>query len=340
MGGVVVSNASLHNEDEIIRKDIRVGDAVCIQRAGDVIPQVLFVDLSKRTKNSKKFIFPKECPSCGSKVVKEFNVNTKKKDAVSRCPDKKFNCKDILKEKLKYFALKDAINIEGLGKKVIDNFWSKKLITYPYDIFKLDLSILKKIDGWGEISIKNLQNSIKKSKNILLDKFILSLGIRHIGQENAKILAKHFLNVNKFFEFGKKFNQGKTNNINELQLIDGIGNSQIESLKKFFSNSQNLKTVLELMTILNVQKFKYFKKNTPFSGKLIMFTGGFSDKSRSELKSLAESQGGRIVNNVTKKTDFLVVGSKKPTMRKINEAKKLNTKILYEEDWNKLLTKK
>ena len=150
IGGVVVSNATLHNEDEINRKGIRIGDTVCVQRAGDVIPQVLYVDESKRNKNTKQFIFPQKCPSCGSKVVKEFNNNTKKKDAVTRCPDPNFNCKDILREKLKHFVSKDAFNIEGLGKKVVDNFWNKKLVKYSYDIFNLDINILKKFDGWGE----------------------------------------------------------------------------------------------------------------------------------------------------------------------------------------------
>ena len=144
IGGVVVSNATLHNEDEINRKDIRINDVVCIQRAGDVIPQVIHVDLLKRDKNSKKFLFPKKCPSCGSKTIKEFNSNTKRKDAVTRCPDPEFKCNEILKEKLKHFVSKDALNIEGLGKKVVENFWDRKLIKYPYDIFNLDLNILKK----------------------------------------------------------------------------------------------------------------------------------------------------------------------------------------------------
>ena len=337
IGGVVVSNATLHNEDEINRKDIRINDVVCIQRAGDVIPQVLKVDLSKRDKNSKKFSFPKKCPSCGSKTIKEFNNNTKKKDAVTRCPDPEFSCNEILKEKLKHFVSKEALNIEGLGKKVVENFWNKKLIKYPYDIFSLDLNILKRMEGWGKKSINNLKNSISKSKEISLHRFIFSLGIRHIGEENAKVLAKHFLNEKNFFELLKKLNGNNSKYRDELQLIDGIGNSQIESLKKFFSNTQNLKIVSKLVCILQIKDYEYSEKKTFISGKLIMFTGTFTNNSRSELKSLAESMGAKIVSNISKKTDFLVVGSQKPTARKINEAKDLNIKILMENDWNKII---
>ena len=337
IGGVVVSNATLHNEDEINRKDIRIGDTVCIQRAGDVIPQVLYADELKRSTNTKKFIFPQKCPSCGSKIVKEFNNNTKKKDAITRCPDLNFTCKDILKEKLKHFVSKDAFNIEGLGKKVVENFWNKKIIKYPYDIFNLDVNILKKFEGWGEKSIANLKNSINKSKKISLDRFIFSLGIRHIGQENAKVLAKHYLNIKIFFDTCKKLYGNNQKYLNELQSIDGIGNSQTESLKRFFSNNKNLEIVFELTDLLNVEDYKYLSKKTPISGKLIMFTGGFVDKSRSELKSLAESLGAKIVSNISKKTDFLVAGSQKPTIRKINEANNLNIKILSEQDWNKII---
>ena len=337
IGGVVVSNATLHNEDEINRKDIRIGDTVYIQRAGDVIPQVLYVDLSKRNKSSGKFNFPTRCPSCGTKTVKEFNISKKKRDAVTRCPDPKFNCNEILKEKLKHFVSKDVLNIEGLGKKVVENFWNRKLIKYPYDIFNLDLNILKKIEGWGDKSINNLKNSINKSKEISLDRFIFSLGIRHIGEENAKVLAKYFLNEKSFFDLSKKLNDSKSKYRDELQSIDGIGNSQIESLKKFFFNSQNLKIVSELVSILRIEDYKYLKKKTPISGKLIIFTGTFVNNSRSELKSLAESMGAKIVSTISKKTDYLVAGSQRPTVRKINEAKHLNIKVLTEDDWNKII---
>ena len=337
VGGAMVSNATLHNEDEIIKKDIRIGDTIVVQRAGDVIPQVVSVDLNKRPSNSKQFIFPKNCPSCGSKTVKEINNTTKKKDAVTRCPDLTYRCQDILKEKLKHFVSKDALNIEGLGRKFIDNFWERELIKYPYDIFNLDLNLLRKFDGWGDKSIKNLENSINKSKKISLERFIYCLGIRQIGQENSKMLAKHFISVKRFFEICKKLNAGNEQYLNELNSVDGIGPSQIDSLKKFFLNHQNFKVVTDLTVLLHVDDYKILNNNTPLSGKLIMFTGSFKDKSRSELKMLAENLGAKIVSSISKKTNFLVVGSQKPTKKKIDTAKKLNIKILSETDWDKVI---
>ena len=200
------------------------------------------------------------------------------------------------------------------------------------------MNVLKNLDGWGEKSINNLKNSINKSKEISLDRFIFSLGIRHIGEENAKVLAKHFLNAKNFFDLSKYLNDNNLEYVSELQSIDGIGSSQTESLKKFFSNNQNLKIVSELIGILGIKNYRYLSKKTPISGKLIMFTGGFVNKSRSELKSLAESMGAKIVSSISKKTDFLVTGSQKPTIRKINDARNLNIKILNEEDWNKIIS--
>ena len=198
IGGVVVSNATLHNEDEILRKDVRIGDVVSIQRAGDVIPQVLDADKSKRKNNVKKFIFPKKCP-CGYETIKEFNETTKKVDAVRRCPDKGYECKYMAKEKLKHLVSKDAFNIDGLGKKVIQNFWDLNMIKYPSDIFNLNFTKISNIDGWGDLSASNLEKAIKKSQKISLEKLIFAIGIRHIGQENAKTLAKYFVNIEKIY---------------------------------------------------------------------------------------------------------------------------------------------
>ena len=228
VGGVVVSNATLHNEEEIIRKDIRIGDYITLQRAGDVIPQVVSVDLSKRQKNSKKFIFPKKCP-CGFETIKEVNPNTKKEDAVRRCPDRGYECQYMAKEKLKHFVSKDAFNIEGLGKKVIDQFWSLNLIRYPSDIFNLNFKKIQELEGWGLQSVNNLKSAINNSSRIVLDKLIYALGIRHIGQENAKLLGNYFTSIDKFinlFDLTKRKNL--LNNINEL---DGIGSAQIKSEK-------------------------------------------------------------------------------------------------------------
>ena len=336
IGGVVVSNATLHNEDEINRKDIRIGDTVCIQRAGDVIPQVLYADIGKRNKNTKKFNFPDKCPSCGSKTIKEFNYSKKKKDAVTRCPDPKFNCKEILREKLKHFVSKDALNIDGFGKKIIQNFWDINIIKYPADIFNLNFKKISSLNGWGDLSASNLEKAIKKSQKISLDKLIFAIGIRHIGQENAKTLAKYFINIKKFKELfdGKK----RKKILNYLLELDGIGETQVKSLDTFFLNSSNLNTVSNLIKELNVNDFKISKSGI-FYGKTIMFTGGLSKMSRAEAKALVEKEGGKILGAASKKLDYLVVGDSKPTPKKVEKAKQLNIKILDENSWYGLLNR-
>jgi len=336
IGGVVVSNATLHNEDEINRKDIRIGDTICIQRAGDVIPQVLYVEKEKRNQNTKKFNFPNKCPSCGSKTIKEFNYSTKKKDAVTRCPDPKFNCKEILREKLKHFVSKEALNIDGFGKKIIQNFWDLNMIKYPADIFNLNFKKISSLDGWGNLSASNLEKAIQKSKKISLDKLIFAIGIRHIGQENAKILAKYFLNIKKFENL---FDDKKRKKIlNYLLELDGIGETQIKSLETFFSNSSNLNTVSNLIKELSVMDFRISKSGI-FYGKTIMFTGGLSKMSRAEAKALVEKEGGKILGSPSRKLDYLVVGDSKPTTKKVEKAKQLNIKILNENNWYNLLNR-
>jgi len=336
VGGVVVSNATLHNEDEINRKDIRIGDTICIQRAGDVIPQVLYVDKTKRNKNTKKFNFPNICPSCGSKTIKEFNYITKKKDAVTRCPDPKFSCKEILREKLKHFVSKDALNIDGFGKKIIQNFWDLKMIKYPADIFNLNFKKISNLDGWGELSVSNLKKSIEKSKKISLDKLIFAIGIRHIGHENAKTLAKYFVNIKKFEEFYDREKRKKI--LNQLLELDGIGETQVNSLETFFSNSSNINTVSNLIKELNVIDFKTSKSGI-FYGKTVMFTGALSKMSRAEAKAIAEKEGGKILGTISKKLNFLVVGDSKPTTKKVEKAKQINIKILDENSWYGLLNR-
>ena len=331
VGGVLVSNATLHNEDEISRKDIRIGDTVVIQRAGDVIPQVVSVDLSKRPKNSNKFIFPKKCP-CGFETIKEYNKITKKYDAVRRCPDKGYQCNLITKEKLKHYVSKDALNIEGLGKKVIENFWQLKLIKYPQDIYKLNFDKISKLEGWGKLSSENLKKSIEKTKFITLDKFIFALGIRHIGQENAKILAKFFKTINNF----KILKDPKNKAYEELVDLDGIGDVQINSIKNFFSNNINTKVFDELLLNLSIKNF-VFNREGKFLNKTFMFTGGMAKMSRSESKKIIENEGGKVLGSVSKKLNYLVIGDNKPTTKKINEAKANGINILSEKDWYKLI---
>ena len=333
VGGVVVSNATLHNEDEIKRKDIRIGDTIQIQRAGDVIPQVVSVDISKRDKTSKKFNFPSKC-LCGATTKKELSKSTRKEDVVRRCL-KGYDCKYIAREKLKHIVSKDAFNIEGLGKKVIDQFWDLKLVREPSDIFKLDYKKIKVLEGWGDLSIKNLKNAILKSKDISLEKFIYSIGIRHIGQENAKILAAFFINIQ---EFSNLFHDSKKENIlKSLLELDGIGETQISAIKNFLDNKMNIKITKDLINQLNIKE--YISKNISgkFSNKKIMFTGGFKNMSRSEAKSIAEDNGGKVLGSMSKKLDFLIVGDSKPTKKKIDQAKELKIKIINEKEWNKIL---
>ena len=333
VGGVVVSNATLHNEDEIKRKDIRIGDTIQIQRAGDVIPQVVLVDISKRNKDSKKFIFPNKC-LCGSLTKKEFSKSTKKEDAVRRCT-KGYECKFIAKEKLKHLVSKEAFNIEGLGKKVVEQFWDLNLIKEPSDIFNLNFDKIKTLEGWGNLSIENLKKAIFKSKNISLEKFIFSIGIRHIGQENAKVLAAFFISIK---EFSKLFDKGKISQILiNLKELDGIGETQIESIENFFSNQMNAKITKNLINQLTIKNYSRKNISGKFSNKKIMFTGGFDNMSRSEAKSLAESNGGKVLGSVTKKLDILVVGNSKPTKKKIDQAKELKIQIMTEKEWNKML---
>jgi DNA ligase (NAD+) len=334
VGGVVVSNATLHNEEEIVRKDIRVGDHVTIQRAGDVIPQVVSVDLNKRGKHSKKFTFPTKCP-CGSDTIKEININTKKADAVRRCLDKDNKCQFIAKEKLKHFVSKDAFNIEGLGKKVIDHFWDLSLIKEPSNIYNLDYKKIETLEGWGKLSVSNLKSAIEKSSQVSLYKFIYSLGIRHIGQENAKLLGNFFKSITKLIEL---FHISKQENLlKNIAELDGIGSAQLKSLKEFFSNKINYETTSSLIKCLKIENFKTINKDGKLSGKTIMFTGGFEKISRSEAKSLVEENGGKVLGNISSKLNILVTGNSKPIKSKIEKAKELGVKIISEIDWYKLL---
>ena len=333
VGGVVVSNATLHNEDEIKRKDIRIGDTIKIQRAGDVIPQVVSVDISERSKNALKFTFPKQC-LCGAITKKEYSKSTKKHDAVRRCT-KGYDCKFIAKEKLKHIVSKDAFNIDGLGKKVIEQLWDLGLIKAPANIFDLDFIKLQKLEGWGDLSIDNLKKAITKSKLITLNRFIFSIGIRHIGQENAKILAGFFGSIKEFTKLFQSKERKKL--LKNLVDLDGIGETQIESIDNFFLNETNIKIVQELINQLTIKNYITRNIDGKFSNIKLMFTGGFQNMSRSEAKAIAENNGGKVLGSISKKLDFLIVGDNKPTKKKIDQAKELNIKIVLEKEWNKIL---
>ncbi len=332
IGGVVVSNATLHNEEEIIRKDIRVGDTVVVERAGDVIPHVISVDLKKRNKDLKKFKFPVNCPSCGSKTIKDFNLITKKEDAVRRCSNEGYNCERVAIEKIKHFVSKEAFNIEGFGKKIVENFWSLKLIKLPQDIFKLNYKKIENLDGWGKQSVANLEYSINLKKTISFERFIFALGIRHIGLENAKLLSKNLESFKNFLLLSQK------KKIDELLNIDGIGETQINSIKNFFQNQTNIKVLNELGKILKVKDAKVQKSDGLLINKTFMLTGKLNGISRAEAKSLIEENSGSIVSNVSKKLDYLIIGEK-PTKRKVDTAKELKIKILTQAEWSSMLKK-
>ena len=332
IGGVVVSNATLHNEDEINRKDVRVGDIATIERAGDVIPHILSVDKNKRNKKSSKFVFPKKCPSCGSETVKEFNIITKKKDAVRRCTSEGYKCEKIAIEKLKHFVSKEAFNIEGFGKKIVENFWTLKLLKFPQDIFKLDFKEIERLEGWGEQSMQNLKYSINQKKNISLERLIYSLGIRHIGLENAKILSKYFKS------FSKLMSLSQVNNFDELKSIDGIGETQINSVKFFFKNTDNLNILKELEKVLIIKDSRIKDKNGLLKDKTFMITGKLNGISRAEAKSLIDENSGTSVSNISKKLNYLIIGDK-PTKKKVDMAKELNISILEQKQFLKMLNK-
>ena len=329
IGGVVVSNATLHNEDEIIRKDIRVGDIVKIERAGDVIPHVIEVDKTKRDNKLKSFTFPTKCPSCGSNTIKEFNKLTKKFDAVRRCTNDSYGCEKIAIEKIKHFISKEALNIDGLGKKVIEKFWDLNFIKKPQDIFRLDYKKIKNLDGWGEISANNLRLSIENSKKVSLQKFIYSIGIRHIGIENAKLIADNVTNIEVFLKIirNKQFNK--------FLNIDGIGETQVNSLSSFFANKLNLSILIDLKNILNIEK-EILNKYGKLKDKTFMITGKLIGISRAEVKSLIEKNSGTTLSSVNKNLKYLIVGDK-PTKRKVDQANSLGIKIISQDDLKNLL---
>ncbi|MBD1109258.1 NAD-dependent DNA ligase LigA [Pelagibacterales bacterium SAG-MED50] len=330
IGGVIVSNATLHNEDEIERKDIRIGDLATIERAGDVIPHILSVDKTKRNKKSPKFIFPKKCPSCNSKTIKEFNNITKKEDAVRRCSSEGYECEKIAIEKLKHFVSKDALNIEGFGKKIVENFWNLNLIKLPQDIFNLDFNKIETLEGWGSQSMENLKYSINQKKNISLDRLIYSLGIRHIGLENSKILSKYFKSFSKFISFSNETIS------DDILNIDGIGQTQLKSVKNFFDNKVNLNILKQLQKILAVKDAITKDKNGLLNEKTFMVTGKLNGISRAEVKSLIEENSGTSVSTVTKKLNYLIIGEK-PTKKKVDKAKEFKISIIDQSQFLEML---
>jgi len=334
IGGVVVSRATLHNQDEIARKDIRIQDIVLIQRAGDVIPQVLEVDFSKRKPDSVAFIFPKNCPVCGFEIVKNDD------DVILRC-NGGLSCAAQLKETLKHFVSKDAFDITGLGKKQIENFFTEGRIKSFVDIFKLEENeknspnpLHEKI-GWGEKSIKNLFLAINQKRKISLEKFIYAIGIRHVGETTSKVLAQHFASYKKFIEVMLKL--AKLESVQDQEeyqtfvAIDGIGEKMAQAVLDYFRDERNLKMVLDLENELQIEDAIIKNSNSKFAGKSIIFTGTLEKMTRAEAKKKAEDLGMKVVGSVSSKTDFVVAGAEAGS--KLKKANELGLKVLNENDW-------
>jgi len=334
IGGVIVSRATLHNQDEIARKDIRINDVVLIQRAGDVIPQVLEVDLSKRNEKSKAFIFPKNCPVCQAEVVKIED------DVVLRCSGG-LSCEAQLKETLKHFVSKDAFDIAGLGKKQIENFFLEGRIKSFADIFNLEEAEknspnpLNKKSGWGEKSIENLFNAINEKRIISLEKFIYAIGIRHVGESTAKLLAQHFISYRNFIETMMKLahheNPQNEQSYLDFVAIDGIGEKMARAIIDYFCDVRNSKMVIDLENHLKIQDAEIKNVTSQYSQKLIIFTGTLEKMTRAEAKKIAEDLGMKVVGSVSSKTDFVVVGSEAGS--KLKKAQELGLKILSEDEW-------
>ena len=325
VGGVLVSNATLHNEDEIARKGVRVGDTVVIQRAGDVIPQVVSVrdDLARGV---QPYIFPDHCTVCGSHAVREEG------EVARRCTGG-LTCRAQAVERLKHFAARDAMDIDGLGDKQIETFFAEGLIATPADIFTLEardaegLSRLKNREGWGEKSASNLFASIARARQVTLAKFIYALGIRHVGEETAKLLAKQFVNVQQWMAVMKSDSAAA-----ELLEIDGIGGKVASALHEFFSEPHNTELLATLLSQLQVSDYVApTNANSPVAGKTVVFTGTLEKIGRKEAKSQAESLGAKVASSVSKKTDYVIAGADAGS--KLKDATALGVTVLSEQEW-------
>lgn len=340
VGGVVVSNATLHNEDEIKRKGVLIGDTVVIQRAGDVIPQVVEAVEAKRTGREKPFEFPTHCPVCGSEVGRDVNEKTGKQDVVLRCSGG-LTCSAQAVERLKHFVSRDAYDIEGLGSKQIEAFYEDGLVKSPADIFTLatrdaasDNPLAKK-EGWGETSVTNLFAAIEERRTIDFDRFLFALGIRHIGQTTARLMARNFDSPEALIEAVTVANDKDSQAYADLIAIDGFGDTAIESLVQFFHEPHNQEAVAALLGEVKVIPLEAQDLSSPVAGKTVVFTGKLEYMSRSEAKVRAESLGAKVSGSVSAKTDILVAGPGAGS--KLKKATELGVETLTEEEWLKLV---
>jgi len=335
VGGVVVTNATLHNEDEIARKDIREGDTVIVQRAGDVIPQVLGFVPEKRPADTKPYQFPHECPVCLSHAVRE-ERQSGKLDAVRRCTGGLI-CAAQRVERLKHFASRNAFDIEGLGDKIIAEFYADELIQWPHDIFtleardKTELKRLRNREGWGEASVAKLFDAIDQRRTIALDRFIFALGIRHVGETTARVLARAYGTAEHFREQMIAAEPMEGEAWSELNAIDGIGEVVAEALVQFFGEPHNRDVVDELLKHVRVTALEARSTTSPVAGKTVVFTGALERMTREEAKAMAERLGAKVSGSVSKKTDLLVAGPGAGS--KLKDAEKHGVEVIDENAW-------
>jgi DNA ligase (NAD+) len=334
VGGVVVTNATLHNEDEIARKDIREGDTVIVQRAGDVIPQILgFVP--EKPRGAKPYEFPQECPVCHSHAVREERAGGKL-DAVRRCTGGLI-CAAQRVERLKHFASRNAFDIEGLGDKIIAEFYADELIQWPHDIFTLEardkraLKRLKDREGWGEASVAKLFEAIDQRREIALDRFIFALGIRHVGETTARALARAYGTAENLREQMTAAELMEGDAWNELNAIDGIGEVVAEAVVQFFGEPHNRDVVDELLKHVSVTPLEARSTTSPVAGKTVVFTGALERMTREEAKAMAERLGAKVSGSVSKKTDLVVAGPGAGS--KLKDAEKYGVEVIDENAW-------
>jgi DNA ligase (NAD+) len=337
VGGVVVTNATLHNEDEIARKDVRVGDTVHIQRAGDVIPQVLGVVLEKRPAHSKPYAFPTVCPVCGSHAVREVNPRSGKEDVVRRCTGGLI-CAAQRVERLKHFASRLAFDIEGLGDKQIELFFERGWIKEPADIFTLarrNRSIkLEEEEGFGELSVRNLFAAVEARRSVPLNRLIFALGIRHIGETNAKLLARHYGSIEALRNGVAAAAAGhESEAYEELNAVEGIGDVVADAIVEFFKEPHNREVVDRLLDQVSVEPMEETRRDSPVAGKTVVFTGSLEQMTRDEAKAMAERLGAKVAASVSKMTDYVVAGSGTDTRSKLNKAREAGVAVLTEDEW-------
>jgi DNA ligase (NAD+) len=333
VGGVVVTNATLHNEDEIARKDIRIGDTVMVQRAGDVIPQVLGFLADRRPTDAEPYRFPTICPACGSHAVREEG------EAVRRCTGG-LVCPAQAVERLKHFASRNAFDIEGLGDKQIEAFYRDGLVTRPQDIFTLaarDARSLKKLkdrEGYGETSVRNLFAAIEARRRVPLNRFIFALGIRHVGETTAKLLARHFGTIETLRETALAARDPDSAASAELTAVEGIGPVVAASIVEFFAEHHNEEVLDELLAQVTPEPLEAVASTSPVAGKTVVFTGSLERMTREEAKAMAERLGAKVAGSVSKKTTLVVAGPGAGS--KLATARELGIEIIDEDAWLRL----